>query len=298
MQSEKERYQRKRILQLSLLLIVASYTLMAAKWLPIDVCRWLKVNLTLSDIEPSALVAFREAFFIPIGALAAVATRLTLGIRILGPFRSILLGIAFYQTGVIFGAGFLIVLSLVLAWARSELRSLGLNYYGRISVMLCLVALSVIATALIGNRIGLAQSIVVAYFPMIVLCLVGDALARNVVREGVLSSIQRGGATILLGAMLSPVYGSDAIFKFMSANPESILLIIGWIGIVSRFCDWRIFQAKDESSDEVAPPKDVEEQAEIRKPIADSATPSMLRKNCTMNSQKTLTPALHRRNRL
>ena len=164
--------------------------------------------------------------------------------------------------------------------------------------MLCLVALSVIATALIGNRIGLAQSIVVAYFPMIVLCLVGDALARNVVREGVLSSIQRGGATILLGAMLSPVYGSDALFDFMSANPESILLIIGWIGIVSRFCDWRIFQAKDESSDEVAPPKDVEEQAEIRKPIADSATPSMLRKNCTMNSQKTLTPALHRRNRL
>ena len=92
---------------------------MAAKWLPIDGCRWLKVNLTLSDIEPSALVAFREAFFIPIGALAAVATRLTLGIRILGPFRSILLGIAFYQTGIIFGAGFLIVLSLVLAWALS-----------------------------------------------------------------------------------------------------------------------------------------------------------------------------------
>ena len=151
--SKRQLVQRRRIFRLSLWLMTISLAVVAVKQLPIDPAQWLARQLSLSDLPRKLQSPMREVCFIPLGAVAVVFTRLSLGLRILGPFRSILLGIAFHLTGLPLGLSFLVMTTIIIMLARRELRQLGLNYFGRITIMLSVVALFVAATVLVGHRL-------------------------------------------------------------------------------------------------------------------------------------------------
>ena len=73
---------------------------------------FLSQTLSLSHVDPSMQWRIQYVLFVPFGALLVVLTRLTLGIRVLGPFRSILLAIAFQVTGVLYGLVFLTIVMI------------------------------------------------------------------------------------------------------------------------------------------------------------------------------------------
>src|SRR5262245_65281613 len=75
---------------------------------------------------------------VPLSAVVVSFFRLTLGLRVLGLFRPILLALAFRITGIPLGLAFLMVMLTSIALVRPML--MGSHYFARMSVMLCLVA--------------------------------------------------------------------------------------------------------------------------------------------------------------
>src|SRR5207248_1788801 len=77
-----------------------------------------------------------DILLVPIGALIVVVFRLTLGVSLLGPFRSILLAFAFLASGIVLGLAFLAGTIVILVIARPMVKALRLPYFGRVSVMI------------------------------------------------------------------------------------------------------------------------------------------------------------------
>jgi len=180
--------------------------------------------------------------FIPMGALLVVFCRLTLGIRILGPFRSILIAIAFQITGILHGLVFLIIVTLAIVLLRPRLKAVRLPYFARVSVLLSVVSLIIAFTVLSGRWIGSESLVLVGYFPIIVLALIGEGFSRTLTREGWRSALWRGTMTVLVAVIITLIAGIDALQGFQLDFPEFLLIEVGLILVISEYLDLRLLR--------------------------------------------------------
>lgn len=180
--------------------------------------------------------------FVPLGATLVVFVRLTLGLRVLGPFRSILLAVAFQITGIGLGLIFLASTIAIYVGIRPSVRSLGLPYFGRITVMLSIVAALMTLAVMAGGWFHSSLLQTVVYFPMVVLCLVADAFARTMKREGISSALWRATMTALVAVVLAALAKLPWTRRMLLHYPELLIAQIGGIIVVSRFMAWRLLE--------------------------------------------------------
>ena len=96
--------------------------------------------LSLANLSTNMQSRVGYILFVPFGATLVVFFRLVLGIRLLGPFRSILLAVAFQITGIWLGLIFLAAVIGIVVAIRPFIRAIRLPYFARISVILSTVA--------------------------------------------------------------------------------------------------------------------------------------------------------------
>jgi 7 transmembrane helices usually fused to an inactive transglutaminase len=181
-----------------------------------------------------------DIVFVPLGALIVVTFRLTLGLRVLGPFRSILLALAFLSTGILLGLAFFAGTVAVLMLARPMIKSLRLPYFGRVSVMLSLVALLLVLVTLAGEWAGDGSLRNVARFPIVVLCLIGEAVARSIRRDGAGVGVWRASMTAVAAVGVTAVAEIPGLLGQLLRSPELMLLECAGIIVVSRFAAFRL----------------------------------------------------------
>lgn len=183
--------------------------------------------------------AAKYILFVPLGAVFIVFLRLTFGIRVLGPFRSILLAIAFQVTGILTGLFFLtLVIGVVLA-ANPLVQQLRLPFFGRTSAILGIVSVLLLGSVLVGQHFGLPSLTQAVYFPLVVLCLTADGFRRTLRREGGASALWRGGMTALAAVLLALLASSSSLQTILSRFPELALLQIGLILVISKYLAFR-----------------------------------------------------------
>jgi hypothetical protein len=224
------------------LLVVLPALVLLARWSALPTSDYLSRHLSLLHASPQAQRTLGNVVFIPVGALVVVFFRLTLGIRVLGPFRSVLLAFAFVATGIPVGVAFLVATVVVLVLVRPSLKSLALPYFGRVSVMLCAVTALIVAGTLVGTWVGSASVRGLANFPVVVVCLIGEAVARTIRREGVTSGIWRAGTTTLIAILVTLLASIHTMRSSLLAHPELVLLETAGIVLVSRYAPWRLLQ--------------------------------------------------------
>ncbi|NLE37633.1 MAG: hypothetical protein GX621_06365 [Pirellulaceae bacterium] len=211
---------------------------------------FLTRTITLDDVPHSMYRRLQYVLFVPLGAILVCLCRLTLGIRVLGPFRSILLGAAFRITGVVNGLVFLAIAIAVIVGIRPTLKTIKLPYFARVSVILSLVSVLIISTMILGNRLGDDSITKVAYFPIIVLCLVGDAFSRILVKEGARSVFWRTGMTIVVALILTFCIQMPSLLTFLLKYPELLVTQIGLIVVIAEYFDLRLLQWMNPGVDE------------------------------------------------
>jgi 7 transmembrane helices usually fused to an inactive transglutaminase len=180
--------------------------------------------------------------FVPIGAVLIVFLRTVMGIRVLGPFRSILLALAFQMTGVLVGTLFLAITILVIAGLRPLLDTLRLGNYARVSTILSAVSLMIFATFIIGNWYGIDSLQQAVHFPIVVLCLTGDGFVNTLRREGTLSALWRGGMTAAAAILLTVLASVDSITNMLLAYPELTFIEIALLILMSKYFSYRLFE--------------------------------------------------------
>jgi len=195
---------------------------------------------SLGDLPEKLQGRLRYILFVPLGALIIVFFRLTLGIRVLGPFRSILLAVAFQRTGIPFGLIFLAVVIATIVTARPLLRGIRLPYFGRVSVILSEVAVILIITLLAGEGLGSNALLGVVYFPIVALCLTADSFARIRLKEGFRSAVWRGAMTALVAVLITFLSQIQTLKAILLRFPELLFAQIGCIVVIAKFLDFRL----------------------------------------------------------
>ncbi|MCA9730297.1 MAG: hypothetical protein KC729_21630 [Candidatus Eisenbacteria bacterium] len=198
------------------------------------------VSLGGSQEEVSHRVA--NVLLVPLGAAIVVFFRVTLGIRVLGPFRSVLLAIAFRTTGIPLGIFFLsLVISAIVLLRPLFKKKLRLPYFSRLSVTLSTVAAIITVTLVVARHFSIEPLGRAAFFPIVVLCLTGDGFAATLRREGLRSALWRGAMTALVALLISAIAGVRSIEHILALYPELLLLEIGMIIVFSYFLGFRLF---------------------------------------------------------
>lgn len=202
----------------------------------------LNRHLMLTTAPPPLHSVLTNLMLVPVGGMAIVLVRLTLGIRILGPFRAILLAFAFLITGIVTGLLVLAATLGVIIALRPLLRALQLPYFGRVAVLLSAVALVMLAGVLSGVWLDLVALRQVAYFPVVVLCLLADAFAIAWAKEGRTSALWRGATTAAVAVVLTLVAGLPGFRELLLRYPELLLAELACILLIARYGDWRLFE--------------------------------------------------------
>ncbi|MCK5941081.1 MAG: hypothetical protein KAI24_03850, partial [Planctomycetes bacterium] len=173
-----------------------------------------------------------------------VFCRVSLGLRMLGPFRPVLIALAFYQTGVLAGTVFLVAVMWIVVGLRPRLGRGMLPYFGRLSVLLCTVVVIELVALLLGDTMRFDWLVEAAAFPIVVLCLSADGFARVVTDEGVRAATMRGVVTVALAAAISTIGSIEVVAEFLFDHPEFVLIEIALVMWLSIYATWGLFEPK------------------------------------------------------
>ncbi len=201
---------------------------------------FLRQGLSFASISPEMADRIQYLLLVPLGALTVVFFRLTLGIPLFGPFRSILIAMAFQMTGIVPGLIFLTAIIAVIVALRPAIRALRMPYYGRISVLLSSVCLLIVMALSICQWTGSRLLESAAYFPIVVICLMADRFALTLAKQGFGAALWRGGMTALAAALIAFLSSVRPIVSLFIQYPEALLATIGAIIAISRYGDWRL----------------------------------------------------------
>ncbi len=224
------------------LFIGLSAILMIGKMPWIGTSDFLTRYMSLASVPEAMQGRVSHLLFVPFGALLVVFFRLTLGLRLLGPFRSVLLAVAFQITGIALGLVFLTVVVSVIVVIRPFLKEIRLGYFGRVTVILGVVAGILVATILAASWLQIDSLQRVAYFPVVVLCLTGEGFATKLTREGLPSALWRGAMTALVAVVITLLCGIPGFDRLLLSFPELLILQVISIVLISEFFDLRLLQ--------------------------------------------------------
>jgi len=201
---------------------------------------WLSLNAVPSDQRDHVLYLL----FLPTCAMLVALTRMTLGIRVLG-FRSILIAVGFHQAGIVAGLVLIAVVVTVVVLVRPHLSRMKLPYFGRVPVILCLVATTMVVAVLLEPWVHWGVSWGVLYFPVIVLGMLSEGIANTLDRHNALIAAWRAFATIVLGFLLFLLVSFDPVRELMLQFPELVVPQIIAIVMIAEFLDLRLLDHWD-----------------------------------------------------
>ena len=223
-------------------LLVAPALLVAWKCSTLPGAEALRGVLSLDGLDGQDLGRVHHLLVAPLAALFVVFCRVTLGLRVLGPFRSILLAMAFQATGPLVGLAFFTIVVGAVVFIRPRLKGLKMPFYGKSAAMLVCVTITVVAALLAGVSFGLAEVVRVAYFPIGVLTLTGESVAAAKRREGWRSAVWRSGLTAGVAVVIAVLTSPEMVSTTMARFPELVVLSLGLVVVVSRTMKLRLLQ--------------------------------------------------------
>jgi hypothetical protein len=199
---------------------------------------------TLADLPARMHGHLEYLLFVPLSAVVVVLFRVTLGIPVFGLFRPILLAIAFRITGLELGLAFLGAVMAIIVLIRPVLRVARLHSYARESVTLGVVVLLMLATVAVGARAHFNETLRLARFPVISLCLISEHFAKALYEKGVRNAIWRGSMTAFAGVLICLVAQTHGLMRLLLRFPELLIVQIGCVVVVGEFLSLRLFQKR------------------------------------------------------
>ena len=225
-------------------LLVALLTLPLAiavgKWPLLPTSAVFAGFFSLADLSPHFHKAVENVLFVPLGAVVVVFFRLTLGLRVLGLFRPILMAMAFDALGIPISVAFLMFVLVIIVALRSLLTTD--HSYSRVAILLSLASALLFAPLMAGDwwHIGWLRDIV--FFPVIALCLTCESFAKVLDQEGIGEAAWRTVVTVLAAAVIVSFINFPGVVGLFLRFPELLLVQAGCILLINKYLDLRFFE--------------------------------------------------------
>lgn len=214
----------------------------------------LSSMLSLHDIPAGDRASVLYMLFLPTSALLIAIVRLTLGIRVIG-FRAILISVGFQESGIIPSLVLILVVVVIIIGVRPVLRRIRLPQVARLSVIMSIAVIILLSALLLAPWTRSEVLWRVAFFPVIVLGLLAEGIAKTLDSNSGLVAVWRTGMTFGIALLLAGVSQIPALREVALAFPELVLTEIALIIFVAEYFDLRLFQDWDAKLSGVAIPR-------------------------------------------
>lgn len=197
-------------------------------------------KLSLYTLPVGTQSALRALLLFPLGALIVALCRNVVGVPTYGTFMPLL--IAFALRGYPLASGLALV-AFVLAigvGSRLALERLRLLMVPRLSVMLCVVVLSVAALALIGDSFGARDFFAGVLFPIVILTMLVERFTIAIAEEGLREALLPLGWSLVVAVAIHPVFRNAAAEHAMFTFPELCLVVMGGLVWIGGYTGYRI----------------------------------------------------------
>jgi hypothetical protein len=193
--------------------------------------------------------------FVPLGALVVTFFRLTLGLRVFGIFRPILIAIAFKMIGITIGLIFLTCVLVVIGFTvRPILKARRMPYFARISVLLSSVVMLMIIPILAGLWLDSGSLVKVAYFPVVSLCLITESFAKTLKSSGPKTATLRCVMTVTVAIIVMLLAKATGGLHLLLRYPEILVVQIGCIVLVAEHLNLRLLEERTNNPNRASSP--------------------------------------------
>jgi hypothetical protein len=192
-------------------------------------------RLPLDMHEPLAVI-----LLLPLGALVTTLFRTVIGIRTFGTFTPTLLALAFVYSDWITGLlTFAVVLALGLT-SRSLLERLKLLVVPRLSTILTLVVLCIMAMVSVLDYFNLTPSAQAVILPMVILTMTIERFYLTSEEDSPAFALELLAATLVVGACCYGVLRWKAVGNLVFTFPELHLFTIAALVLLGRYSGYRL----------------------------------------------------------
>jgi hypothetical protein len=193
----------------------------------------LLARLSLYRLPVETQSTLRALLLLPLGALVVALFRNLVGVPTFGTFMPVLIALALRSTSL--GPGLLMVITVIgigIA-GRLALERLRLLLVPRLSVLLCLVVMAVVALALFGTGTDTRNLLGGVLLPMVILTMLIERVSVTLAEEGTRTALTQAGWSTVVAVAAYPLFTSARAEHLMFGFPELVLVVMGlliWIG--------------------------------------------------------------------
>ncbi len=203
----------------------------------------------LVEFSPLALPVQTQAVYsflllIPVGALVIGILRNVIGFKTFGTFMPVLIALAFKETQLLAG---LILFTLIVSLGllvRFYLEHLRLLLVPRLSAVLIVVVLLMLAVSILAHRLGFETGLSVALFPMVILAMTIERMSIVWEERGAGEAIQQGLGSLAVASLAYLVMGITLVQHLVFVFPELLLLILAAMLLLGRYTGYRLLELR------------------------------------------------------
>ncbi|MBD2857545.1 UUP1 family membrane protein [Spongiibacter sp. KMU-158] len=183
---------------------------------------------------------FNFVLMIPVGVLLILLLRNIVGLQTLGTFTPVLIGLAFHETGVIWGVLFFTVISCLGLALRSYLEHLHLQLLSRLSTVLTFVVIMMALISVLGHQLGMKHSLSIGLFPMVILTMSIERLSIAWEERGGLHSMKLGLGTLVAATLAHLMMSYSPWVYFIFTFPGTLLVLMAIMLALGHYRGYRL----------------------------------------------------------
>ncbi|MEN7343772.1 MAG: inactive transglutaminase family protein [Pseudomonadota bacterium] len=198
------------------------------------------IEFSLFSLPIQTQAVYSVLLMIPIGALVMVFLRNFVGVKTFGTFMPVLIALAFRETDLLAGVFLFTLLTGLGLTMRFMLERLQLLLVPRLTAVLIIVVILMLAITIFAQRLGLETGLSVALFPMVIIAMTIERMSVIWEERGASDAIQAGLGSLLVAAFAYLVMGLDVLEHLFFTFPELLLVVLALVLLAGRYTGYRL----------------------------------------------------------
>jgi hypothetical protein len=196
--------------------------------------------LSLYRLPVPSQTALRVLLLLPIGALFVAFFRNVVGVPTYGTFMPVLIALALRSFSLGIGLALVSFVLFLGVLGRLALERLRLLMVPRLSILLCLVVLTVMGLALVGRDSDNREFFAGLVLPIVILTMLVERFSITIAEEGFREALLRAGSSVLVAVAIYPVFRSARAEYLMFTFPELVVGAMGVLVLIGGYTGYRV----------------------------------------------------------
>ena len=179
---------------------------------------------------------------LPIGAVIMVVMRNLVGIETFGTFMPVLIALAFRETQLLYGVVLFTLLVALGLTIRFFLEKLRLLLVPRLTAVLIVVVLLMMAISLLSDRMNIESGISVALFPMVILAMTIERMSVVWEERGPADALRAAAGSLVVAVLAYLAMGQVWLEHLIFTFPELLLVILALVLVIGRYTGYRLLE--------------------------------------------------------